>query len=124
MPNWILLAQGPFGILLAQGGEAEAPQGSPWQMLPALAMIAVLFYFLMVRPERRKQAAHRELLEALKKNDRVVTVGGIYGVVMNVDRAADKVTLKIDETTNAKIQVTYGSISRVVGDEPAGDTAT
>ena len=110
-----------LSILLAQGGEGEPSQGSPWQMLPALAMIAVLFYFLMVRPERRKQAAHRNLLEALKKNDRVVTIGGIYGVVMNVDRTADEVTLKVDEATNTKIRVTYGSISRVLTGESGGD---
>ena len=48
----------------------------------------MLFYFLMIRPERRKQATHRSLLEGLKKNDRVVTIGGIYGVVMNVQRDA------------------------------------
>lgn len=110
-----------LSILLAQGGEAEPAQGSPWQMLPALAMIAVLFYFLMIRPERRKQAAHKTLLEALKKNDRVVTIGGIYGVVMNVDRAADEVTLKVDEATNSKIRVTYNAIARVITNEPSGE---
>jgi preprotein translocase subunit YajC len=110
-----------LSLLLAQAPEAEPAQGSPWQMLPALAMIAVLFYFLMIRPERRKQAAHRNLLEALKKNDRVVTIGGIYGVVMNVDRAADEVTIKVDESTNAKLRVTYNAIARVVSNEPSGE---
>jgi preprotein translocase subunit YajC len=111
-------------VLLAQ---ADAPKAEPdgaagaLSMLPALMMIMVLFYFLMIRPERRKQASHKALLEGLKKNDRVVTVGGIYGVVMNVQRDADEVVLKIDETNNTKVKVTFGAIARVLSDEPAGD---
>lgn len=76
---------------------------------------------MILRPERRKQAGHREQLKSLKKNDRVVTIGGIYGVVMNVQRDADEVTLKIDEANNTKIRVTLASIGRVVGDEPPAD---
>ena len=89
--------------------------------MPGLLIIAVLFYFLMIRPERRKQATHRSLLEALKKNDRVVTVGGIYGVVTNVQRETDEVTIKVDESTNTKLRVTFGSIARVITDAVAGD---
>jgi preprotein translocase subunit YajC len=116
--------------LLAQAGDAAAPDaggnqgGSPLSMLPALVMIVVLFYFLMIRPERRKQATHRKLLQELKKNDRVVTVGGMYGVVMNVQRDSDEVTLKIDEANNTKIRVTFASIARVLGDEPSGEKST
>ena len=80
-----------------------------------------LYYFMIVRPERRKQTDHRSRLEALKKYDRVVTIGGIYGVVMNVQRDADEVTLKVDEANNTKIRVTFGAIGRVVGEEPPSD---
>jgi preprotein translocase subunit YajC len=62
------------------------------------------------------------LLEALKKNDRVVTIGGIYGVVANVQRDVDRVTLKVDETTNTKIDVTVGAIARVVVDSSELET--
>jgi len=81
----------------------------------------VLYYFLIIRPDRRKQTSQRSQLETLKKNDRVVTIGGIYGVVMNVQRETDEVTLKVDEATNTKIRVTLGAIARVVGDEPAAE---
>ncbi len=57
----------------------------------------------------------------MKKNDRVVTIGGMYGVVMNVQKDADEVTLKIDETNNTKIRVTISSIARVLGGEAVGD---
>ena len=112
-----------FGFLIAQAAEGNpaAQQGSPFSLLPAVVIIVVLFYFLMIRPERRKQAVHKTLLDNLKKNDRVVTIGGIYGVVMSVQRDADEVTLKIDETTNTKIRVTFGAIARVLGEESSGE---
>jgi preprotein translocase subunit YajC len=88
--------------------------GSLGAMLMPIVMIMVLAYFLLLRPERQKQAQQRAMLEALKKDDRVVTFGGIYGVVTNVQREADKVTLKIDENTGAKLQITLGSIARVL----------
>jgi preprotein translocase subunit YajC len=109
--------------LVAQAAEGEAanPQGSPLNFLPAIIGAIALWYFLIMRPERKKQSSQRTQLEALKKNDRVVTIGGIYGVVMNVQRDADEVTLKIDEATNTKIRVTFAAISRVIADEPAGE---
>jgi preprotein translocase subunit YajC len=111
------------GFLIAQAAaENPAPQqGSPFSLLPAVLIIVVLFYFLMIRPERRKQADHKALLGNMKKNDRVVTIGGIYGVVMSVERDADQVTLKIDEATNTKIRVTFGSIARVLGEDSSGE---
>ena len=63
------------------------------------------------------------MLGGVKKNDRVVTTGGIYGVVANVHREADEVTMKVDETTNTKLRVTLSSIARVLGDEPSDETA-
>ena len=57
----------------------------------------------------------------MKKNDRVVTIGGIYGVVMNVHREADEVTLKVDETTNTKLRVTLSSIARIISGETAAE---
>jgi preprotein translocase subunit YajC len=112
---WLhLIAQQPAG-----GEQAPGPQIGAL-LLPVVAAI-VLYYFMILRPERRKQAGHRAQIESLKKNDRVVTIGGIYGVVMNVQRDADEVVLKVDEATNTKIRVTFGAINRVLGDEPPGD---
>ena len=61
------------------------------------------------------------MLEAIKKNDRVVTIGGIYGVVTNVLREEDRVTLRIDEANNTKIDVTFNAIGRVLGEEPEAE---
>ena len=97
--------------------------GSGFGMLPAFAIIGVLFYLMLIRPQRREQSARQTMLEGLKKNDRVVTIGGIYGVVSNVRKEADQVTLTVDEKSNATIRVTLASIARVVRDEPAGEKA-
>lgn len=116
---------GSFALSVLPLAQAAAPAGNPTSqlisMLTPIAMIMLLFYFLLLRPERQKQAQQRALLEGMKKDDHVVTFSGIYGVVTNVQREADKVTLKIDENTGAKIQVTLGSISRIVRGDPSAD---
>ena len=94
---------------------------NPAYNLAPIVLIIIVGYFLLFLPNKRKEQEHRRLLDNLKKDDRVVTIGGIYGVVANVKRDADRVTLKIDEANNTKIDVTFGSIARVVAEEPAGD---
>lgn len=104
----------------AGGAKPATPPDSGFgAFLPAMIGVIVLYYFLFIRPDRKKQVEQRSQLDSLKKNDRVLTIGGIYGVVMNVQRDTDEVTLKIDETNNTKIRVTFGSIARIVGDTPA-----
>jgi preprotein translocase subunit YajC len=125
--NWTNL---PLVTLLAQadGGDGPAPGGDGETMLmrflaSPLSLIAaffLLFYFLLLRPQQRERARRQSMLAAVKKNDRVVTAGGIYGVVTNVHREADEVTIKVDEATNTKIRVTFNSISQVLG-EPVSD---
>lgn len=85
--------------------------------MPAFVLIFVLLYFMILRPQRREQQSRTDMLSNLKKNDRVITVGGIYGVVTNVRQDGDEVTIKVDEATNAKLRLTLSSISRVVSAE-------
>lgn len=106
-------------LLLAQ--DAAPPGGGGLGLMPAFVAIGILFYAMLIVPERRKQRAHRLLLDQLKKNDRVVTIGGMYGTVVNVQRDADEVTLKVDEATNTKVRVTFSAISRVITDAPADE---
>jgi len=97
-------------ILLAQGAD-----GAPSLMRMVFPMVAIgfLFYFMLIRPERQKQASHQRLLANLKKNDRVVTIGGIRGIVSNVNKEIDEVVVNVDESTGTKIRVSLQSISRV-----------
>ena len=107
----------------APAGDGAGGGGGESMMISLLpfAAIFVLFYFLLIRPQRREQARRQEMLSAVKKNDRVVTAGGIYGVVTNVHREADEITVKVDEATNTKLRVTLSSIARVLGDEPSSE---
>ena len=112
-------------MALALFAEAEAPAagqqpaggGGLFSMLPLMLMLVVLFYFMILRPQKSEQSKRAAMLANLKKTDRVVTVGGMYGVVTNVDRDADEITLKVDESTNTKVRVTFGSIARVLDDK-------
>jgi preprotein translocase subunit YajC len=113
--GWALLAQAPA----ADNGVGG---NSLFQILTLVVPIGVLFWLLLIRPQRKEQAQRQTLLAAIKKNDRVVTIGGIYGVVTNVHREADEVTIKVDEATNTKLRMTLGSIARVLVDEPPAET--
>lgn len=79
--------------------------------------IGVIFYLLLIRPQRVEQQKRQAMLDAVKKNDRVVTIGGIYGVVVNVQRESDEITLRVDEGNNTRIRVTVGAVARVIRDE-------
>jgi len=85
-------------------------------LLP-LSIIMMLFYFLILRPQKKKDQTTRSMIDNLKDKDRVVTIGGIHGVVTNVQRDQEMVTLRIDESTGAKIRVGTSAISRVVVDD-------
>lgn len=116
----------PFflALVLAQAdGAAGRPPSLPEMVLQyAPLLFVVLFaWLLLYRPERQRQMEAERLRESLKKNDRVVTSSGIYGIVAAVDRGADRVTLKVDESNNVKIDVTLASIARVVAGTSASD---
>lgn len=116
--SWWLLAQQPPP---PQGG----PDGILRLVLPALPwiMIGVLFYLMLLRPERRKRAEMDRMLRSLKKNDRVITVGGIFGTVVQASQDADEVTLRIDESNNTRIRVLRSSISRVLSPTGTSDVS-
>jgi len=110
---WLLLAEAAPATKEAADG--AAPRSSGFEtMLPALAVIMVLFWFLILRPQKAKDQQFRSMVDNLKETDRVVTIGGIHGVVTNVQRDAGMVTLRVDESTGAKIRVGTSAIARVI----------
>jgi preprotein translocase subunit YajC len=125
----VLFAADAGGAAGGAGAGGAAPaEGNPLAPffgsgLPLIFILIAVFYFLVIRPQSREQARRRAMLAAVKKNDRVVTAGGIYGVVTNVHLEADEVTVKVDETTNTKLRVTLSSIARVLGNEPSDEAA-
>jgi preprotein translocase subunit YajC len=107
--------------LLAQGQAQPAAPGTGLEMFLPLIIILALAYFMFVVPQKRREREMRNMVQNLKENDRVVTIGGIFGVVTNVQRDADRVTIRVDEATGAKLKVSMSAISRVLtGDEAEG----
>jgi preprotein translocase subunit YajC len=101
---------------LAQDADAAADGGGTNFLLP-MAVIMLLFYLLILRPQKKKEQSARSMIDDLKEKDRVVTIGGVHGVVTNVQRDQDVVTIRIDESTGAKMRVGTSAIARVVVDE-------
>ena len=118
-----------LAMLFAEGDAPAAPVGPGagsgsmlTSMLPMIVVFAAFWYFILYLPMKRERARQAALLAAIKKNDRVLTTSGIYGVVTNVSKESNEVTLRIDETTNAKLRMTLNSVAQVLGDAPAADT--
>ena len=81
--------------------------GSQWIFL---ALMLVMMYLILFRGPRKKQQEHRKMVQTLSKNDKVRTIGGIIGTV--VDIKGDEITLKVDESNNTKIKVVASAIGR------------
>jgi preprotein translocase subunit YajC len=86
---------------------AEGAGGFDWTIIIFLVMIFAMFYFLMIRPQRKRQKEQRELMEGLKRGDRVITAGGIYGVIESV--SDDTVVVKVE--SGATMRVAKGSVA-------------
>ena len=96
----------------------EKPAQSPFaDLMPFVPLIAIglFFYFFVIRNQRREQASREALLAGLKKNDKVVTIGGIIGSVANISPDGQEVTLKVDDNTRMKF--IRSSIQRVMSSE-------
>jgi len=95
------MGQAPGGAGGAQGG------ASTWMsMVPIVAMIAI-FYFLLIRPQQKKEKERKEMISSIQKGDKVLTTGGIYGIVSSI-KDDDTVILKIADGT--KVEFTRNSI--------------
>jgi preprotein translocase subunit YajC len=106
-------------LILAQAQQTPAQPGLGSMLIPFLC-IAVIFYFLIIRPQKKKQKEAQELVASLKTGDKVVTAGGIHGLISNVKETS--VILKIAD--NVKIEVEKASVSTVSKSaEPAAKPA-
>ena len=92
---------------------AAAPQGSLLSMILPIALIFVIFYFFIIRPQNKKQKETQKMIDALKKGDKIVTIGGIHGVISSTKEQS--VIVKVDE--NAKIEFSRSAIATVIADK-------
>ncbi len=93
------------GCLPLAEGEGEA--GIPWDMIAIGGLFIAVFYFIMIRPQQKRQKEHRQLTEELKRGDRVITAGGIYGRIETV--SDEDVVMKVE--SGATIRVARNSVS-------------
>jgi preprotein translocase subunit YajC len=100
-------------IMAQADKKTQSPLGSLGGMLPMLLFMFLIIYFLMIRPEQRKQKERQKLLSALKKGDRVMTAAGMFGTVGNVKDAT--VMVKIAE--NTIVEFSKGSITTVLNND-------
>ena len=105
MVNWAYAA--------GAGGATEA---SPmWTFVVPMIFMVAIFYFMLIRPQQRKAKEHRQLLENLKRGDKVITTGGLIGVIANIDdqivtlEVADKVRIEVGRPYIAGFATKKGS---------------
>jgi preprotein translocase subunit YajC len=107
----------------AQATEGATKGGAP--MWPMLLVLFAVFYFFIIRPQQRKQKESKNLLQQIAKGDRIVTIGGISGVIQNVKEKRDVKSdddIVVIKTGEARIEMIRSSISRVVSED--GTVAT
>ena len=109
----------PGGAGGGGGGAGGTGQqgGGGFNLMLGLMLALVVFYIFLFRGQGRRKKEIDKMIEGLKKNDRVVTIGGIVGTV--VSTKGDEVVLKVDESNNTKMTFVRKSIQRVVSDQPA-----
>jgi len=87
-------------------GESEGGETSIWTLVIFIVLIFALMYFVMIRPQRKRQKEHQEMVEELKRGERVITAGGIYGEIESVSE--DNVVLKVE--SGATIRIAKSSV--------------
>jgi len=89
-------------IAHAMAPAGEGGGGGGFAALLPLILLFVIFYFILIRPQQKRAKEHRRLLENLKKGDKVLTAGGLYGTIVNLEgnevilQVADKVRIKVN----------------------------
>ncbi|MFN3535341.1 MAG: preprotein translocase subunit YajC [Desulfatiglandales bacterium] len=93
------------------GGNAATPQGGAFATFIPLILMFVIFYFLLIRPQQKKARQHREMLNALRVGDNIVTSGGLYGTITGIGDGV--VTVEI--APKVRVKISRGSIAAVLG---------
>lgn len=117
----LILAQAEEGAApaLAAPGEGAAPADGGGMLgifnnpLLPLVVIGIMFYFLLILPERKKRKELENKLSSIKKNDPVITSGGICGVIVGAATGSKYVTVRVDDSNNTRIQVLRTHIAHV-----------
>jgi preprotein translocase YajC subunit len=112
-----------FAVLLWAQDEKKAPLLPPGMELPLLmGAMFFLFYFVVLRPMKRREAREKEaLFTGLKKNDKVLMKSGILGTVVSVNDKENEIVIKVDD--NVRLRMVLGSVERNLSNEEAAKAA-
>lgn len=123
-PVWILAqAESAENAAPAADGSATgAPASSLIEMILAnplnlILVSGVLFILLVLRPQQKQMKEHQKRLGDLKKNDRVVTSGGIHGTVVQANSGESVVVIRIDDSSGARLTINRDAIANIVAEE-------
>lgn len=103
-------------LLAAGAGAPVPPQGSFLDILPMMLLLIVVFYFLMIRPQQKKQKEHKTMVEALKRGDTIVSIGGIVGKVSRVKDDEEEIEIEIAEGVKMRLLRSAVQTVRVKGE--------
>jgi preprotein translocase subunit YajC len=108
-----------FLTLLQAGGEAapQAQQPSAFASFLPFILMFVILYFLIIRPQKKKQKEHQNMLDNIQINDKVITNGGIIGKVVNIKNDKNTYMIRIDDTTNTKIELQKSAVAGILKNE-------
>ena len=103
---WLLVTLAVLGGCTGIVPEGTEEGGFDWTLIIFLVLIFAMLYFVMIRPQRKRQKEHQQLVLELRKGDKVVTAGGIYGVIESTSE--DSIVIKIE--SGATIRIARGSV--------------
>jgi len=87
--------------------------------------VFLIFYFMFIVPDRKKKREEAEMKSSLKKNDRIITIGGIHGTVVSVSQdSANVLVIKIDESGNTRVKINKSAVATVIKDKATTSTST
>ena len=104
-----------FDLAYAMGTGGGGQGGGFTAILPLIIIFAI-FYFLLIRPQQRKAKQHKQVLESLQRGDRVVSSGGLHGVITGLTE--DTVTMEI--SPKVRVRVSRGSVAGIIKRGEAG----
>jgi preprotein translocase subunit YajC len=119
----VILAQFHL-FLLAEGAAQKGGQQPGWQDLlvspmTPLLLCMVVFFLIFIRGEMKKTRDQKDLLGGLKKNDAIVTVGGVCGTIVNISPDSRFVTIRIDDSNNTRMRILRSAIAGLDAGEEA-----
>jgi len=105
----------------APAAKANEGVSSTLNLVPYVLIFLVWGYFILVRPPQQQEKKRREMIASLKKNDKILTTGGLYGTVVSIDPDQDRIVLRVDDDRGVKMAFSKSVVGRLI--ESTGDKA-